>query len=86
MIKIDWNAFMLVLAAAISFTVLIVGCFSFGIRMLTNAQSKANKARKGNLQAQQFEALNLVGAYLLFAVCLSALAYGIYLIIPFLPH
>jgi len=85
-ITIDWNAFLLVFVAAIGFTTLIVGCFSIGVRLLTNAQNLSPKARKGNQEAQTAESLNLVGAYLLFAVCLCALAYGIYLIIPFLPH
>ena len=77
---------MQVLVAALGFTTLIVACFSLGVRLLTNAQNSAGKARKGNAKAQQSESLNLVGAYLTFAICLSALAYGIYLIVPFLPH
>jgi hypothetical protein len=85
-INIDWNAFLMVFVAAIGFTSLIVGCFSLGIRLLTNAQNLSSKARKGNQGAQTAESLNLTGAYLLFAVCLCALAYGIYLVIPFLPH
>ena len=81
-IKIDWTAFLTVFGAAIGFSTLIVACFALGIRMLTNAQNIAPKARKGSAKASQEEALNLVGAYLLFAVCVCALAYGIYLIIP----
>jgi hypothetical protein len=85
-INIDWNAFLLVFAAALGFTGLIVAFFSFGVRFLTNAENIAPKARKGNSKAQQSEALNLIGAYVTFAVCICGLAYGIYLIIPFLPH
>ena len=85
-IVIDWNAFLLVFAAALGFTSLIVAFFSFGVRFLTNAQNIAPKARKGNTKDQQSEALNLIGAYVAFAICLCALAFGIYLIIPFLPH
>jgi hypothetical protein len=85
-IVIDWNAFALVFAAALGFTSLIVAFFSFGVRFLTNAQNIAPLARKGNSKAQQSEALNLIGAYVTFAVCVCALAFGIYLIIPFLPH
>lgn len=81
-LTIDWNAFLLVFTGAIGFTSLIVACFSLGIRMLTNAQNIAPKARKGNQKAQTSESLNLVGAYLLFAVCISALLFGIYLVIP----
>jgi hypothetical protein len=85
-IVVDWNAFLLVFAAALGFTCLIVACFSLGVRLLTNAQNVAPKARKGSSKAQQSEALNLIGAYSVFAICICALAYGIYLIIPFLPH
>ncbi|MEY4418583.1 MAG: hypothetical protein RIQ88_1021 [Actinomycetota bacterium] len=85
-ITINWEAFLLVFGAAVGFTTLIVTCFSLGIRMLSNAQGSSGKARKGNFKAQQVESLNMVGAYVLFAVCVSALLYGIYLVIPFLPH
>lgn len=77
---------MLVLLASLGFTTLIVACFSVGVRLLTNAQNVAGKARKGNTRAMQRESLSLVGAYLAFAICLCALGFGIYLIIPFLPH
>lgn len=86
LININWDSFLLVLLAALGFTTLIVACFSIGVRLLTNAQSVAGKARKGNAKAMQRESLSVVGAYLAFAICLSALAYGIYLVIPFLPH
>jgi hypothetical protein len=85
-ITVNWSAFIQVLVAALGFTTLIVACFSTGVRLLTNAQNVASKARKGNAKAQQSESLNLIGAYLTFAVCLTALAYGIYLVVPFLPH
>lgn len=74
------------LVAALGFSTLIVACFSIGVRLLTDAQNVAGKARKGNTKAMQRESLSLVGAYLAFAVCISALGYGIYLVIPFLPH
>lgn len=85
-ISIDWNAFLTVFVAAIGFTSLIVTFFSLGARFLTDAQNLSTKARKGNPKAQQSEAFFLVGAYAAFAVCICALGYGIYLIIPFLPH
>ncbi len=86
LININWDSFLQVLAASLGFTTLIVACFSVGVRLLTDAQNASGKARKGNSKALQKESLSLVGAYLAFAVCLSALAYGIYLVIPFLPH
>ena len=86
LININWNSFLQVLAAAVGFTTLLVACFSIGVRLLTNAENVSAKARKGSSKAQQSESFNLVGAYLAFAVCISALLFGIYLIIPFLPH
>jgi len=85
-ININWEAFLTVFLAALGFTSLIVAFFSLGVRFLTDAQNLSAKARKGNTQAQQEEAFYMVGAYVTFAVCICALAYGIYLIIPFLPH
>ncbi|MFN6315183.1 MAG: hypothetical protein ACK4VJ_00770 [Rhodoluna sp.] len=86
LININWDSFLMVLVASLGFTTLIVACFSLGVRLLTDAQNVAGKARKGSSKAQQKESRSLVGAYLAFAICFSALAYGIYLIIPFLPH
>lgn len=86
LINVNWNSFLLVLAAALGFTTLIVACFSVGVRLLTDAENVSGKARKGNAKAQSKESLSLVGAYVAFGICISALAYGIYLIIPFLPH
>ena len=81
-IKIDWTAFLTVFGAAIGFSTLIVACFALGVRLLTNAQNVAPKARKGQAKAAQEEALNMVGAYLLFAICLCALGFGIFLVLP----
>jgi len=86
LVNINWTSFLLVLGASIGFTTLIVACFSLGVRLLTDAQNVSSKARKGSQKAQQIESLSLVGAYVSFAICLCALAYGIYLVIPFLPH
>ena len=83
-ININWNAFLLVFTSALGFTLLIVSCFSVGVRLLTNVQNVQTQARKGKRKAQQSESLNLIGAYLAFAICLVALAYGIYLVVPFL--
>lgn len=85
-ITINWSAFIQVIAASLSFTTLIVAFFSVGIRLLTNAQNLSDLARGGDSKAQQWESVNLVGAYGTFAVCICALAYGIYLVVPFLPH
>ena len=86
MVNIDWQAFITVFSSAVFFTIITVGCFSFGVRLLTNAQNTASLARKGDKKAQQSEALNMVFAFVMFGVCVCALAYGIWLIIPFVSH
>lgn len=80
--EIDWNAFFLVFAASIGFSVVIVATFAFGVRLYTNAQSFVGAAKKGSQQAAVSEALNRALAYAMFAIASSALLYGIYLIVP----
>lgn len=79
---IDWGSFLLVSIASLSFTLVIVATFSLGVRLLTNAQNLVPQAKKGKKNAVQSEALNRIAAYMLFAICFSALLYGIYLVIP----
>jgi hypothetical protein len=79
---IDWGSFLLVAVASLAFTLIIVSTFSLGVRLLTNAQNLVPQAKKGKKNAVQSEALNRIASYMLFAVCFSALIYGIYLVIP----
>lgn len=79
---IDWNSFLIVAAASLAFTLVIVATFSLGVRLLTNAQHMVADAKKGKKKAIQSEALNRMVSYMLFASCAAALIYGIYLVIP----
>ncbi|MEO0048817.1 MAG: hypothetical protein RL556_149 [Actinomycetota bacterium] len=82
---IAWSSFLEVAGTALGFSAVIALAFALGVRLLTNAQhsaslTKGKKSQAGSKNAQ-IEALNRIGAYLLFAVCFSALAYGLYLIL-----
>lgn len=81
---IDWNKFVQVLEATIVFAVGVVGLFSLGIRLLTNAQHAVPGANKGKSAAVRAEVLNRLGAYVAFALCLVALGYGIMLVAPWI--
>ena len=80
---INWVGFLLVAAVSIASTVLVVALFSLGVRLLTTAENLVGKTKKGNQKAITVEALSRTGSYVLFALCLAALAYGIYLVIPY---
>jgi hypothetical protein len=81
---IDWNKFLQVLEATIIFAVGVVGLFSLGVRLLTNAQHAVPGANKGKTAAVRAEVLNRLGAYVAFALCLVALGYGIMLVAPWI--
>ena len=81
--EIDWNAFSLVFAASVGFSLVVVSAFSFGIRLYTNAELHRTASKKGNQQAAVRELVSLTFAYMCFAVATSALIYGTYLVIPF---
>ena len=80
--EIDWNAFVLVFAASVGFSTVIVATFAFGVRLYTNALSYVSAAKKGNRKAAVSEALNRTVAYSMFAIAGGALLYGIYLVVP----
>jgi hypothetical protein len=79
---INWNNLLLVAAVAIGSSVGLTAVFSFGMRLLTNARNIQSNTKKRD-GAQPAEVLNRVGAYLMFAICGSAVLYGIYLIVPY---
>lgn len=79
---INWGSFGLVAAVAIGFSFGLVLIFSLGVRLLENAQNLVARTTKGNREAIRNEALNRMGAYVLFAVTFLALLYGIYLVVP----
>ncbi len=82
--EIEWHKFLLVAQATIFFAVGIVGVFSLGIRLLTNAQNAASGANDSTSTALRLELLNRLGAYVAFGVCIAALGYGIQLVAPWL--
>lgn len=81
---VDWNKFLQVLVATLIFAVGVVGFFSLGVRLLTNAQHAVPGANKGKTAAVRAEVLNRLGSYIAFAVCLVALVYGIMLVAPWI--
>ena len=68
---IDWGAFGLVLVAALVASVLVVTVFSVGIRLLSTGES-----------IQSRSPLATAGAFACFAICVAAVLYGLYLVIP----
>ncbi|MEY4434136.1 MAG: hypothetical protein RIR16_176 [Actinomycetota bacterium] len=80
---IDWASFLLVAGASIAFTLFIVGFFSLGVRLITNARHAMPAAKKGRASAARVEAFNRSLAYVFFAICAAALLYGIWLIVPY---
>ncbi|MGW1605354.1 hypothetical protein [Streptomyces eurythermus] len=71
--KIDWAALGSVLGVSVVFTVGLVALFTLGINGLSRRERAA--ARGGSA------GLAVTGAYVCFAACAAAVAYGIYLIV-----
>ncbi|MFR9795009.1 hypothetical protein ACL02U_03755 [Streptomyces sp. MS06] len=70
--SIDWAALGSVFGASLALTVGLVALFTLGIAGLAKRESAAAQGGSGVLPA--------AGAYLCFAACAAAVAYGIYLI------
>ena len=81
-IVIDWNALGHVFLAALGFAVVTVAAFALGARLLTNAQNAVPGATKGKTRDVQREVVNRILSYVAFAICSSAVLYGVYLIVP----
>jgi hypothetical protein len=81
--NINWVGFLTVAAVSITATVLVVALFSLGVRLLTTADNLVSATKKGNQRAISTEALSRTGSYVVFALCLAALLYGIYLVVPY---
>lgn len=79
---INWLSFALVTGASLGFTMVIVITFSLGVRLLTNAENYAARAKKMTPRDVRLEVFNRSGSYVLFALCILALLYGIWLVIP----
>ncbi|SED65995.1 hypothetical protein [Streptomyces sp. TLI_105] len=71
--KIDWAALGSVFGVSLGATVALVGLFTLGVIGLSKQERAA--AQGGSA------AVARTGAYACFALCLAAVAYGIYLIV-----
>ncbi|MFJ2116209.1 MULTISPECIES: hypothetical protein [unclassified Streptomyces] len=74
--KIDWAALGSVFGVSLVATVALVGLFTLGIVGLAKQESAAAQGTGGATVAA-----TRVGAYACFALCVAAVAYGIYLIV-----
>ncbi len=81
--NINWSNFLLVAAASIGASALIVSVFSLGMRALSNAEFVSESAKKGDLASLRKESASRAAAYALFAISAAAVVYGIYLIVPY---
>lgn len=79
---INWSSLILVASVAIGASVGLVTVFSLGMRLLTNARNIQDHTKKKQ-GVQTAEVVNRIGAYLMFTICVSAVLYGIYLIVPY---
>ena len=77
--NIDWNKFEQVALGAIGFTTFLVVVYSFGVRLLTNAQNVESAAKKGDAKAARSELANRIAAYALFALSAAVLAYAVFI-------
>jgi UPF0716 family protein affecting phage T7 exclusion len=71
--KIDWSAIGSVFGVSLVFTVGLVVLFTLGIRGLTRRERAVAQGDSA--------ALAVTGAYVCFAACTAAVAYGIFLIV-----
>ncbi|WP_139003639.1 hypothetical protein [Arthrobacter crystallopoietes] len=70
--SIDWFAFVIVAVATLVASMTVVGFYGLGVRLLAVA-TDADPTRQPAVR---------LGAYACFAVCVAAVLYGIYLIVP----
>lgn len=68
MIEIDWSKFAIVAGVVLGATVLLTLFYSGGVRLLETAGASSAAAR--------------VGAYACFAVCIAAVLFGLWVIVP----
>ncbi|MFE0103052.1 hypothetical protein [Streptomyces sp. NPDC059009] len=74
--NIDWAALGSVFGVSLAVTVALVGLFSLGIIGLAKQEAGAAQGRSGGSVTAARG-----GAYLCFALCAAAVAYGIFLIV-----
>ena len=68
---VDWGSFVLVFVVALAASVLVIGTYSLGLRLLGAGESRETRPVPAT-----------AGAYACFAVGVAAVLYGIYLIVP----
>ncbi|MER8069458.1 hypothetical protein ABTZ59_14325 [Streptomyces sp. NPDC094034] len=73
--NIDWAALGSVFGVSLVATVALVGLFTLGIVGLAKRESASARGATGSV------ALARTGAYTCFVLCVTAVAYGIYLIV-----
>ncbi|MCC5479405.1 hypothetical protein ACFV2N_01290 [Streptomyces sp. NPDC059680] len=71
--KIDWSALGSVFGTSLVFTVGLVALFTLGINGLARREKAAAQGNSATLA--------VTGAYVCFAACAAAVAYGIFLIV-----
>lgn len=71
MIRIDWAAFGLVFAASLAASVVIVAFYSIAMRLLSLGADAGRRPPAA-----------MAGAIACLAVCVAAVVYGIYLVVP----
>lgn len=79
---IDWAALGSVFGVSLAVTVALVGLFTLGIVGLSKHEAATSGAASGATSGAGGNAVAArAGAYLCFALCTAAVAYGIYLIV-----
>jgi hypothetical protein len=81
---VDWGAFGVVLVVAFAAAVVIVSFYALGLRLLA-AGSDDDTGADGSIVSTARGSRPLgatVGAFACLAVCVAAVLYGLYLIIP----
>jgi hypothetical protein len=78
-VSIDWGAFGLVVVAALAASLMIVVFFSVALRLLAIGSSAGPDRDSASEQRQP---LATVGAVACVAICIAAVLYGLYLVIP----
>lgn len=73
--SIDWAALGSVFGVSLVVTVALVGLFTLGVVGLAKRESASTPGATGSV------AMARAGAYICFALCLAAVAYGIHLIV-----
>lgn len=80
---VNWLGLAEVFLVALGFTTVIVAAYSLGIRCLTSANHLVSSTKIAKSKHLQKEIALRTVAYVSFTICLLAVAYEIYLIVPY---